>query len=71
MAAINKIKVTSLLLTETIIARTQALLSQFSLFSCLISGKIFARAKKTEFEKKRSTPLDRCLDFYIETSTRT
>jgi hypothetical protein len=71
MAAINKMEVTSLLLTETIIARTQALLSQVSLFGCLISEKSFARAKKTEFEKKRYKPLDQCLDFYIETSTRT
>jgi len=48
MAAINKIKVTSLLLTETIIAKVQALLFQFFLFGCLFSGKNFVRAKKTE-----------------------
>jgi len=70
MAAINKSKVTSLPLKETIIARTQTLLSIFSLFGRLFSRKSFGRAKNTEFEEKGSLSLRQRLDFYIETSTR-
>jgi hypothetical protein len=56
MAAINKIEVTSLLLTETIIARAQALLSQFSLFGCLLSGK-FLHAPKRQNSKRKDLRL--------------
>jgi hypothetical protein len=69
MAAINKIKTLSSLLTEPIIARNQA--SLFSRFGYLFSGKSFVRARNTEFKDTGSSSLHQCLNFYIETSIRT
>jgi hypothetical protein len=66
MAAINKIKVTSLLPTETIITRVQTLLAIPSFWLSFFWKKL-CTPKKTEFEENGSTALSQCLDFYIET----
>ena len=66
MAAINKIKVTSLLPTETITTKAQTLLAITSFWLSFFWKKL-CTPKKTELEENVSTPLNQCLDFYIET----
>ena len=71
MATIDKIKRTSpLLLTKPIIPKDQTAYL-FSLFDDLFIMKSFAHAKNKEFDDEESSSPDQCLDFYMETSTRT
>ena len=71
VATINKIESTSpLLLTKPIIPKDQTAYL-FSLFDDLFIMKSFAHAKNKKFDDKESSSPDQCLDFYMETSTRT